>query len=293
MDERLEIEIEGHRLAAVLTHSCNRGIPVFFLHGIGSCIHFWTPELTSSFHHLGPCYALSLPGHFPAAFPKDFPAECLSAEQIARLMACAIQRIVGHQKVLLVGHSTGGFAALSTAIYHPEVVAGVVSIAGFAKGQWTGALGFNQWLVRQGPLGRAAFKKIYQFGGTGKLIYRMYWHVYVKDHISLWKHPHIQTVLGVTLPYFRRLNLEAMVSYFRIMPHTDITSALSSITVPICLITGDKDPIVSPEQSVTIAEKVTHAKLVILKGAGHLPFFERPEEYKRAIDSALGDFQAR
>jgi pimeloyl-ACP methyl ester carboxylesterase len=44
---------------------------------------------------------------------------------------------------------------------------------------------------------------------------------------------------------------------------------------------------------VTIAEKVTNAKLVILKGAGHLPFFERSEEYKRAIDSALGDFQAR
>lgn len=292
MDETLEVEIEGHRLAAVLTHACCTGIPVFFLHGIGSCLHFWTPELTSAFHHLGPCYALSLPGHFPAVFPKDFPAECLSAELIARLMGCAIQRIAGSQKVLLVGHSTGGFAALSTAIYHPETIAAVVSIAGFAKGQWTGALGLNQWLVRQGSLGGAMFKRVYQLGGTGKMIYRMYWHVYVKDHISLWKHPHVRTVLDATFPHFRHLDTDAMVSYFRVMPDTDITSALSKITVPVYLITGDQDPIVPTQQSATIAEKVTNARLAILKGAGHLPFFEKPEDYQKAIDNALTYFQA-
>ncbi len=291
MDQSLGIEIEGHRLAAVLTHTSNSGTPIVFLHGIGGSVHFWTPDLTAPFRDLGPCYALSLPGHFPAVFPEGFPADCLTAELIAWLVSSAIQKIVGNKKVLLVGHSTGGFAALSTAIHHPEVVAGVVSIAGFSKGQWTGALGFSQWLVRLGPIGCATFKKVYQLGGSHPAIFRMYWQAYVNDHISLLNNPHFGTVTDCMLPHFRKLDLDALVNYFKVMPHTDITPYLSKVSAPTSLIVGDKDPIVPPKQSMTIAEKVTNAKLAILKGAGHLPFFERPVEYNRAVETWLVEFQ--
>ena len=291
MDKSLEMEIEGHRLAAVLTHSDSSGIPVFFLHGITGSLYFWIPELTSPFQHLGSCYSLSLPGHFPAVLPRDFPAACLTAELIARLVSCAIQKIVGTRKVLLVGHSTGGFVALSTAIYHPEVVAGIVSIAGFGRGQWTGALGLNQWFVRQGAMGRAIFKKVYQLGGLNQTIFRTFRHVYVNDHAALSRHPDFATGVADMFPGLQKLDLDAMVSYFTVMPQTDITPCLSKVTVPTCLIAGDKDPIVPPNQSATIAEQVSGARLTIIKGAGHLPFFERPMEYKRAIDTWLTEFQ--
>jgi len=287
-----EIEIEGHRLVASLTHSNYSGIPVFFLHGIGGSIYFWTPEETSLFQNFGSCYSLSLPGHYPAILPKEFSATCLTAELIARLLSNAIQGIVGNRKVLLVGHSTGGFAALCTAIYAPQVVAGIVSIAGFSRGQWTGALGFNQWLVRQGSIGRAMFKKVYQLGGVNPAIFRMFWQVYANDHIALFKHPHFDTVLNSTFPYIQKLDLESMVSYFTIMPQMDITPYLSKIDVPTCVIVGDKDPIVSSRQSITIAEKITNSNLAVIKGSGHLPFFEKPTEYKRAVDSWLAEFQS-
>ncbi len=286
------LEIEGHRLAVTLTHPGDSDMPVFFLHGIGGSVFFWTPKLTAPFHQLGTCYSLSLPGHFPAVFPKDFPDECLTAELIARLISSAIQKTIGNRKVLIVGHSTGGFAALSTAIYHPEVVAGIVSIAGFARGQWTGALGLNQWLVRQGSIGCAMFKAIYRLGRYPKL-FRMFWHVYTNDHISLLKNPHFDAVVNSSLPSLQNLDLDAMVSYFKVMPQTDISSYLDEITAPLCLIAGDKDPIVSPKQSVTIAEKVINSKLVILKDSGHLPFFERPLEYEKAIDIWLTEFRSR
>ncbi len=284
------LEIEGHRLAVTLTHPGDPDMPVVLLHGIGGSISFWTPELTAPFHQLGACYSLSLPGHRPAVFPKDFPDDCLTAELIARLISSAIQKTIGNRKVLVVGHSTGGFAALSTAIYHPEVVAGIVSIAGFSRGQWTGALGFNQWLVRQGSIGRAMFKAIYRLGRYPKL-FRMFWHVYAHDHISLLRNPHFDTVVKSSLPSLQNLDLDAMASYFTVMPHTDIASHLNEITIPICLIAGDKDPIVSPKQSVMIAEKTINSKLVILKGSGHLPFFERPLEYEKAIATWLTEFR--
>jgi pimeloyl-ACP methyl ester carboxylesterase len=290
MDNYWEIELERHRLAATLIHSSDADTPVFFLHGIGGSIYFWTPQLTAPFHDVGPCYSLSLPGHFPAAFPKGFPTDCLTAELVARLVSHAIQKIVGNRKVLLVGHSTGGFAAVSTAIHHPEVVAGIVSIAGFAKGQWTGALGLSQWLVRRGPTGCAIFKRVYKLGGSHPAIFRMYWQAYVSDHTSLLKNPPFERVTDCMLPHFRKLDLDALVSYFAVMPKTDITPDLSKISAPTCLITGNKDPIVPSKQSVTIAKKVNNSKLAILKGAGHLPFFERPVEYKTAIETWLTEF---
>jgi pimeloyl-ACP methyl ester carboxylesterase len=194
---------------------------------------------------------------------------------------------------LLVGHSTGGFATLSTAVYHPEVVAGLISIAGFAQGQWTGVLGFCQWLVRQGPAGHSIFKKVYQMGGVHPAIFRMYWQGYVSDHRSLLKSPSFEKVADAMLPYFRKLEMDAMVRYFTVMPDTDITACLSEINVPTGLIAGNKDPIVSPRQSMTIAEKVRGAELTILEGSGHLPFFERPIEYKKAVVKWLAEFQRK
>jgi pimeloyl-ACP methyl ester carboxylesterase len=39
-----------------------------------------------------------------------------------------------------------------------------------------------------------------------------------------------------------------------------------------------------------IAEKVANSNLTVIKGSGHLPFFEKPIEYKRAVDTWLAEF---
>jgi pimeloyl-ACP methyl ester carboxylesterase len=46
---------------------------------------------------------------------------------------------------------------------------------------------------------------------------------------------------------------------------------------------GDSDPIVPPEQSQIIAERVPKGEKVLLKGSGHLPMIERQDEYNRVI----------
>ncbi len=292
MKKSWETQVEGHRLVAAATHiSPDSGVPVFFLHGIGGSIYFWTPELTSPFHHLGSCYSLSLPGHFPALLPGDFNSISLTAEQMARLLSGAVQEIVGSRKVILVGHSSGGFAALCTAIYAPEIVKGIVTIAGFSRGQWTGALGFNQWLVRQGPLGSSIFKKIYRAGGKNPAIFRMFWQIYACDHLALSRHPQFKEVVNSTFPHVQKLDLESMVGYFKVMPCLDITPYLPKITVPTCVIAGSRDPIVPPRQSVRIAEKIADSRLFVIKGSGHLPFFEKPDQYHRALDAWLSHFQ--
>jgi len=99
-------------------------------------------------------------------------------------------------------------------------------------------------------------------------------------------------LINDTFPYFKKLDLNAMASWFSVMPHVDITPHLSRIIVPVCLIAGDRDPIVPPKESNMMAEKITNARLIAIKGAGHLPIFEKPMEYQKAIDGWLTEFQS-
>ena len=73
------------------------------------------------------------------------------------------------------------------------------------------------------------------------------------------------------------------------MPQTDIGDRLPRVTPPTLVITGDRDPIVPPEQSRLIASRVPNAELVLIRGAGHMPFLERADDYQRT----LGDWLRR
>ena len=73
------------------------------------------------------------------------------------------------------------------------------------------------------------------------------------------------------------------------MPAIDISPLLSRITAPTLVLTGDSDPIVSPKQSELIAQEVSQANLHMLRGAGHLPFYENPLEYRATISRWFAD----
>jgi pimeloyl-ACP methyl ester carboxylesterase len=157
------LHVEGHTLVALtLNEPDTLGHPVILIHGINSSVRFWGQDQIPAFLEQGPCYALSLPGHYPAAFPPGFQKEQLTAERIARVLAAAILELVGDRPVTLAGFSTGGFAALAIAAYAPQWVRRVISISGFCQGRWTGVLGTYRWLARQGVVGRGSMGDVYR-----------------------------------------------------------------------------------------------------------------------------------
>ena len=58
---------------------------------------------------------------------------------------------------------------------------------------------------------------------------------------------------------------------------------LGSIAAPTLVITGDSDRIVPVENSRRIAERIPHARLLVLEGAGHVFPLEREAETVRAL----------
>jgi pimeloyl-ACP methyl ester carboxylesterase len=279
--------IEGHTLAALPINPGAAGEPVILVHGVTGNIAIWQVDPLSFILEQGPCYALSLPGHYPAAFPPGFQQEQLIAEMLARVMAEAIHRLVGERPVTLMGHSTGGFAILNIAARYPGLARRAVSIAGFAQGRWTGFLGFYQRLVRMGILGKALFKSVYKLAGASPQVFKLMMRVYAPDVYALYANPDTAEALELSLFNYQHLDLDAMVQYFTVMPDIDITALLPYIQAPTLVIASDRDPTIPPDESRVIASLVPNAELALIHGAGHLSFLESPVEYQVALSAWL------
>jgi pimeloyl-ACP methyl ester carboxylesterase len=279
-------EIDGHKIAALLLNPGIEGEPFIFLHGITASLHAWMGSSSQAVMTLGPCYSVSLPGHYPAAFPEGFSSTNLTPETIADVLANAIRQLTSEKPATLIGHSTGGFSALSVAIYHPELVSRVVSVSGFAHGRWIGALGFYQKLVRSGALGTALFKWLYRSVRSYRLL-RAVMRIYVADVPALYRNPELDDLVKAALPDFCLLDLDAIAMYFQVMPNTNITPLLHKISIPVLAMVGDNDPTVPPEQAHVIVEHIEGAELAVFNGVGHLISTERPAHYQARLSDWL------
>src|SRR6187401_801162 len=107
------LDIAGHKIAACSANEHLSGTPVVFLHGITASIDCWLHSLPIEVREGRHWISLSLPGHFPSSFPKNFRPEDVTTEMFAAVHNGAIKELVGDRPVALVGWSTGGFAALN------------------------------------------------------------------------------------------------------------------------------------------------------------------------------------
>jgi pimeloyl-ACP methyl ester carboxylesterase len=285
MHSSKEINIGGHKIVAKVFNEDKTGIPVVFIHGITATIDFWEPVQTPIIKNNFRWYSLSLPGHFPAKLPSVFNKESITPDMISLVLTDAIKKIVDDQPVILAGHSTGGFAALCIAANNPEIAAGVISISGFAHGRWTGALGIFQMLARFGLIGRILFKINFNILASNRWIYRFGVGLYANDRKALYSNSVFKTGVDIAYQATKTLDINSLLPFFNRLPDIDISEQLSNITSPTLALAGDSDPIVPPEQSRIIAERVSKGEKVFLEGAGHLPMFERQNEYNQAITS--------
>jgi pimeloyl-ACP methyl ester carboxylesterase len=66
----------------------------------------------------------------------------------------------------------------------------------------------------------------------------------------------------------------------------DSTATLAGMTCPVLVVVGEQDGLTPPAEAEKMAAAAKHAKLVRIRGAGHLPCIENPEPF----NTALGEF---
>lgn len=81
-----------------------------------------------------------------------------------------------------------------------------------------------------------------------------------------------------------RASQEAAIALRILSTETDLRGELPKITQPTLVIHGDADVIVPIDRGRELAATLPNAKLVVLKGAGHVPTLTRPAEVAHAIE---------
>ncbi|HJO23913.1 MAG: alpha/beta fold hydrolase [Myxococcota bacterium] len=243
--ESREIDAGGHRLHVDISGT---GPPdLVCLHGLVDSVAIWdrvTPPLAKT----GRVVRVDQRGHGRSeAPPGPYRREDLASDVTAVLASLAIERAV------LVGHSLGGIISMTTALCHPEQVAGLVLVATASQCNAKVA----GWYERIAAAGER--------DGNAGLAHAIYGEKTRKQVAG-----DAQGIAHVT---------RALKSLFE----DPLTPKLSAIRCPVLLVVGEKDPM-GPKASAIIAENLPDARLEIVPDCGHWIHVERPQVLLDAIE---------
>ncbi|MDP6978990.1 MAG: alpha/beta hydrolase [Myxococcota bacterium] len=201
--------------------------------------------------HRGRVACLDQRGHGGSeAPPGPYRREDLASD------VSAVIRDLGAEKVVLVGHSMGGIISMTTALAHPEQIAGLVLIGTASQCNEKTA----SWYERIAQAGEK--------DGNAGLVRT----IYGKQSKKVIE-GQVQGIAEVT----RTL---------KSLYEDPLTPKLSAIQCPVLLIVGDKDPM-GPKASSIIASQFSDAELVTIPDCGHWVHVDEPDAVISAIDRFL------
>jgi pimeloyl-ACP methyl ester carboxylesterase len=180
----------------------------------------------------------------------------------------------------VLGSSLGGSMALALAQRRPGKLKSLIVVGGFSELDRATELNF-----------RLRLRLIEKLGMSDE----------VADYMGLWTltRKFINSDAGFATMRANQANIransaqsysafvEALLKWGRCQPGQErepkFTALLDSIKTPTLVVTSDNDHLIPKELSDLIAARIAGAKLIVMPGAGHIPFMEQPEEVVRIV----------
>ncbi|HTO92501.1 MAG TPA: alpha/beta hydrolase [Candidatus Sulfotelmatobacter sp.] len=211
----------------------------------------------------------------------DLRARFFGAPSCSRLLddVSAVADAVDSGPCLLFGHSLGAALALRWAIEHPERVRALILSSGFARVFTPPGARFTRWIEQ--PLALAGMRWLPDAMSrrlAGALANRNAW---VFD-------PHCAPEL-IELVRFgvRRVPIALLRQRIRLAFAFDARAALSRVTCPTLIVTGERDTAFALAAAEELARGIAHANRAVVEGAGHLHPASRPERLAEIVRSWL------
>lgn len=244
--------------------------PVILLHGLGASSEIWMHNIDALALQYR-VYAPDLVGFGKSERPETPLTPYAYTQFIYDFM-----NALGIGKAGLVGSSFGGGIALLTAVMYPEKVEKLVVV---------GSAGFGReiaWTLRAMSLPFIGEMLSYPSRHGVRTFFRQA--VYNPAVIT-------SSFVNLYYAYFRSPGFrEYLLKLVRMM--VDIHGAkaevvgpiiwnLRDITQPTLILWGDRDRIIPVEQAYFGKRKIRGSELHIFKDCGHIPFYERPEDFNK------------
>ena len=157
--------------------------------------------------------------------------------------------VLGLEQVDLMGHSMGGMIGIAAATKHPERFRKLVLVdsAGLPE------LVKRPWLAPIKMLGDSSIRQV------------SYYPTFVK--------------IGIRA----RTPREGL----KMVRTESVAGMLEMIDMPTLILWGSRDRVVPLEHGAYMSQHIRGARLAIIRGAGHMPFYEKPRECNKIILSFL------
>lgn len=241
--------------------AASEGAPTLVLiHGAGDQAGSWArvaPALAEGYRVLVP----DLAGHGDSG-PRDGPLPFdLVVEGFELVMARAVEDYRG--PAILVGHSMGAWVASVYAHRHPDRVARLVLVNGGPVRQET-----DFSLL---PADREEARELMQA---------------LRDPGS---DPIPDVLLDDIVRRSREGPIGRMAQVSESMEKYLLDGRLDELGVPVDLLWGASDRMMTPEYAERLAEGLPRARVTRVEGCGHLPQAECPERFREALLRVLGE----
>jgi proline iminopeptidase len=205
---------------------------------------------------------------------------CTLADQIDDLDA--VRAHLGIDKIDLLGHSWGGYLVMAYAARHPEHIRHLITVDSAAP-KWSETVFLFKDIFPEGQeradgfaFGDAMGDKAATDAGMREYLT---WLFYSPD-----KRDAFVAQIGTSV-YTKAVNeaVDHDVQRF------DLNPEIRKFKFPTLVITGRYDINVAPSVAWKMHKAIPGSKFVVFERSGHLPFYEEPEAFVRALEGFLGD----
>jgi len=286
----LHIHFEGHDIAVLAGNEHIDEPAIICIPGVLAPVNFWLACLPESVLQKRRWYSISLPGHHPSRVADDYKPEDVNEDWLNRLYQSVIIQLVADRKVVVIGHSTGGFSALNLAVNNFDSLLGIVSVAGFFKGDWGGIEGHLIKLAGLGKWSKPLFQLFLAVSRSVPAVQKYMASLLTFDRQAYYNSPITPKMLNEIQYNMQGQKLANLFPLFNRIGQLDIFSKLKNIQVPVTIMAGSHDPVINAEQSIRLVGEVSHSHVVLFDLAGHMPFMERTEQFNAELCCAIDSY---
>jgi proline iminopeptidase len=199
----------------------------------------------------------------------------------------SIRKAFGYKKITILGHSWGGFLAMSYAITHPEAVNTLILLNTMPASSEEFSLFEKEVTERLAPyqMEVEALERTQEFLVGDPLTIEKYYRIYFRTYCY---NPAKADLLNLRMTPTAFVNALKVDKIFQqeLFRAYSIHDQLKKITASTLIIHGDSDPI----PSITarkIHKEIPESSYIELQNCGHFPYVESPEELFRALNEFL------
>jgi len=276
------VDVKGGRLH-VLNLSPLEGaedVPLVLLHGASGNLEDMRLALGDALSRRHRVILVDRPGHGWSERSPDGDGASPARQAV---MLREMLDYFGIRRAVIVGHSLAGVVATALALEEPSRVAGLVLIAPVLHA-WPGGIAWYYALAAM-PVVGPLFANTLALPTGLALLDPTIAEVFAPQTAPA-DYAHRGAIRLVLRPQNFIANARDVAGL-----HAFVTAQgqrYSALKMPITIITGDRDEIVSPRlHSLALAETLPHSKLIMLEGVGHMPHHVARDRVIEAIEDVV------